>query len=111
MKRLTAEDKAAIKHGVLKWRKNARVETPSKAKIHDDSCHLCWIYYDADCYGCPVQSKTSVEWCFGTPWSRSRDALNNWISSEKPEYKTEFHAAAIEMADFLNNLLPKKERL
>lgn len=96
MKKATLE---ALEASIAKWEKNARVRNLDNAQIYSDTCALCDLFYEDDCTGCPVQRKTGLKECSGTPWVDCCEIKND-------DDIEGFRAAAREEVKFLKSLLP-----
>lgn len=92
----------ALEQSIEKWIDNTKALTPDAYQTSANDCPLCNLFFDDDCFGCPVAMDTHRPRCLDTPYDKA-----NW--SQHPDI-ADFRAAAHEAAqlevDFLKGLLP-----
>lgn len=96
---------AALQDSIAHWERmrDDRAETPEQPIAPD--CALCRLFYTSRpsptcCYGCPVYTTTSQQFCRGTPYAEAERAYDD------PNEFAWKEAAQAEI-DFLKSLLPE----
>lgn len=101
----------ALKKSISKWERNAVAETPKDYTLGIKTCALCTLFFRRGfCTGCPVQAKTGMSCCIGSPYNGADNARRKWRDDpSNTALRDAAHAAARAEADFLRSLLPKAE--
>lgn len=101
--RLTKKALRALKASIAHWKRLATGKRLADETIFISSCALCSAFYDhGSCTGCPIKKRTGRAGCEGTPWIRTRNAVNNYTYNSD-----EFRSAAKKQLEFLQSFLPK----
>ena len=76
----------ALNDSIKHWKNNLVATDIKIINVYADACPLCAIYNDTrndeaaeGCKGCPIQKRTGLPECEGTPWVFAENALNKWI--------------------------------
>ena len=102
---MTKQNITAVKASIKHWER-MRDNKPQNGEMPtDEYCPLCLLYFDEECEGCPIMSKTDDGRCRGTPY---RDAYDAWQDNDGTFSSPAFKTAAQKEIDFLKSLLPKK---
>ncbi len=96
--------RAALEESIKHWEENAAAETPEGVSTGAENCPLCYLFFDANCQGCPVRRKTGEAACTGSPYNEAYFALHDWAKDGKS--RDIYRMAAQAEVDFLRSLLP-----
>lgn len=105
----------ALEASIQHWKELRDGEDPFKMILGVDSCALCQKYFESKgCVGCPVYSRTGLDECRGTPFSKAHTAWKLWrlvlINKADDTLPREaFKAAADEEVKFLESLRPRSK--
>lgn len=111
-----SEKEFLIKKSLEHWEENLAVAIDSyisnddslleKFKIGADHCQLCVKYNTRDgvCKGCPITEKTGGENCYGTPYYRVRDCLQEIKNGDGKKSRMLLIDYTMEEIEFLSSL-------
>lgn len=93
---------AALRESIRKWKWLVKYLTKYQMAplTGTDSCSLCSIFIQNDCFGCPVFEYTGEPYCSKTPYAKYAN-----IRNYKPGIKY-----AQQEVEFLESLLPTKKK-
>jgi hypothetical protein len=97
---MDAKTLKALKGSIKKWQANAKINDLEEAKIKIIDCPLCTLFWDNECFDCPIREKSGQRRCDGTPYVDADGAHNEadldaFIAASRAEVK------------FLQSLLPE----
>ena len=113
--KLTEQQKYALIKSIDHWRRLR--DDPIGCAARDElpnwqSCSLCAEFLrgislgDQKCNGCPIQEKTGLTSCMGTPFNEAANAIHDIIGEEK--YTKKKYKAIQKEIDFLVGILMKR---
>jgi hypothetical protein len=106
---MNAETLKALRASIAKWEANAKAPTPEDYKVDSLDCPLCALFWDNQCYRCPVFERTGQPYCRDTPYTVALHAKNVWSVVPKSKIcKDDAHSCARDEVDFLRSLLPSE---
>lgn len=98
----------ALNESIEKWERNAVAETPDGYVVGADDCALCDMFWETNCRGCPVMSKSGQKGCVCTPYVIASAARIAWANNPSDAtLRAAAHAAARDEVTFLQSLLPE----
>lgn len=100
---MTPETAQALEASIKHWRDNVEAKTPGQASCEELDCALCGLFFERNCKGCPVNEKTGLRFCRGTPHGAAVSAHSDWEWGPGGG-RAHFRAAAQDMLSFLEGL-------
>ena len=99
---------AALEKSIEHWKRMLALESPENVSFSDmpigQNCALCklFVYKNWSCYGCPIEAKTGIGSCGGTPYERAHDAFFSWRDGSGN--RSNWRRQASRMIKFLESL-------
>jgi hypothetical protein len=101
--------RAALVQSIEKWKRNAEAETPEEYLTGWRDCPLCHLYYEYNCYGCPISKHVNNRGCDDTPYEAAQHLAEYWeYDPDNPACKLAAQDAAREEIEFLNQVLKEQ---
>lgn len=99
---------------IAHWRRMATTDVVKEGNESPigSECALCEKYVDNEptCHGCPVNFKTGMVRCFGTPYGDARMAWEEANDDKTDDYLL-FKQLAMKELEFLESLVPERFRV
>lgn len=100
---------SALGLSIAHWERNAAAQTLADIKLGTDHCALCRAYYNHDCQGCPVNTRTGQMYCVGSPYNAAQMAAELLEDNPTPETWEDYRRAAEAEVEFLKSLREPQE--
>lgn len=99
---MDARTAEALEASILHWQENVAAKQVGDAKIFNEDCALCALFYVGDekhgeCFGCPVRARSRRKECGNTPWSGACNAWWKWEDEPRSEFRRDAFTAAAKL--------------
>ena len=88
---------AALEASIKHWEENAAASDLEDVTLGTNYCALCQMFHKLCCRGCPVQERTKMSYCIGTPYEDAEEFAS-------PQTFAKFLDAARAELEFLKSL-------
>lgn len=101
----------ALEQSIKHWENNCSAKFPHQVNIGPDACALCVLYIKNNCRSCPVQQRTNLSHCRGTPYFQIEATIYDWERHpNNPHKEADYKEAAYGMLTFLRSLRPSNSK-